>query len=276
MSTPPPRVAVLGGHGKTGRAVADSLRARAAEVVTVGRAEWPSLKAVLDGCSAIYVIAPNFHLDEPGYVAEAVDAAGGADASRLVYHSVASPYLPAMPHHLGKAEGEAVVRRSGLDWTILQPCAYAQNLLPGLLADEPGLRVPYDVDLPHALVDLADVADVAATMLLEDGHVGATYELGGPLVTMREAAEAAARVRGQAVAVERIDPEEWERGAGASLPEHKRIGLRAMFDYYDAHGFLAANRVAGLLLGRPPRSMADVIAREWAQAGGQSTAPRDA
>ena len=42
-----------------------------------------------------------------------------------------------------------------------------------------------------------------------------------------------------------------------------------------ANGGLAANRVAGLLLGRPPRSMADVIARAWAQAGGQSTSPRD-
>ncbi len=275
MSTPSPRVAVLGGHGKTGRAVADSLRARDAEVVSIGRAEWPSLKAALDGCSAVYVIAPNFHLDESGYVAEAVDAAGGADVSRLVYHSVASPYLPAMPHHLGKAEGEAVVRRSGRDWTILQPCAYAQNLLPGLLADEPAIRVPYDVDLPHALVDLADVAEVAATMLVEDGHVGATYELGGPLVTVREAAESAAEVMGRTVAVERVDPDEWEREAGAALPEHKRVGLRAMFDYYDDHGFLAANRVAGLLLGRPPRSMADVIARAWAQAGGQSTSPRD-
>ena len=56
------------------------------------------------------------------------DALRQAGVGRAVYHSVASPYAPAMPHHLGKAASEDVVRRSGLGWTILQPGAYLQNL----------------------------------------------------------------------------------------------------------------------------------------------------
>ncbi len=259
------RVAVIGGRGKTGRSVQAALRLRGADVIVVGRPEWTSLGQVLAGADAIYVIAPNFHPDEPAYVGEVLGAAGAVGIGRVGYHSVASPYVPAMPHHLGKARAEDVVRRSGLAWTIVQPCAYVQNLLPGLRADPPGVRLPYDLDLPHALVDLDDVAACAAAVLVEDGHVGATYELGGQPVTMRSVAAGASAVLGRHVAAERLDPGAWERAAGAGLDERERAGLRAMFDYYDAHGFPAGSRVTGLLLGRPARTVDDILRRELAQ-----------
>ena len=261
----PFRVAVVGGRGKTGRSLDAALRLRGVDVIVVGRAEWTSLGQVLDGADALYVIAPNFHPDEPAYVGEVLDAARGVGIGRVGYHSVASPFVPAMPHHLGKARGENVVRTSGLAWTILQPCAYVQNLLPGLRADPPGIRLPYDLDLPHALVDLDDIAACAAAVLVGDGHVGATYELGGRPVTMRSVAASASAVLGRHVASERLDPAAWERGAGAGLDERERAGLRAMFDYYDAHGFLAGSRVTGLLLGRPARTLDEVLRRELAQ-----------
>jgi NAD(P)H dehydrogenase (quinone) len=59
------RVAVVGGHGKTGRAVSAALLGRAVTVVATGLAEWAHLPGALDGCHAAYVIAPNMHPDEP-------------------------------------------------------------------------------------------------------------------------------------------------------------------------------------------------------------------
>src|SRR4051794_7256714 len=94
------RVAVLGGHGKTGRAVAAALTARGAEPRPLGRADWADLAAAVAGCDAAYLIAPNLHPDEPAYVAAALAALTTAGVPRLVYHSVASPYLPELPHHL--------------------------------------------------------------------------------------------------------------------------------------------------------------------------------
>ena len=61
------RVAVVGGHGKTGRDVAAALTGRGAEAVATGRAEWDRLGEVLAGCHAAYVVAPNLHPDEPAY-----------------------------------------------------------------------------------------------------------------------------------------------------------------------------------------------------------------
>ncbi|MFC7362300.1 SDR family oxidoreductase [Nocardioides astragali] len=221
------RVAVLGGHGKTGRAVVAALTARGATAVPLGRADWTDLVAALSGFDAAYVIAPNLHPDEPGYVSAVLAALTRADVGRVVYHSVAAPYSPAMPHHLGKARSEDLVRRSGLDWTILQPGAYLQNL------DLSGpVEVPYSLDVPFGFLDLADLGRAAAAVLTEAGHGGATYELATRLATVRELADEAG------VAVTEVpDPE-------------THPWLSAMFAYYDQHGLPVGTRPLECLLGR--------------------------
>ncbi len=219
------RVAILGGHGKTGHAVADALTARKVDAVPLGRADWPNLASAVAGCEAAYVVAPNLHPDEPAYVAHALDALGQAGVRRLTYHSVASPYVPAMPHHLGKAVSEDLVRRSGLAWTILQPGAYLQNV------DLTGpVDLPYSPDAPFGLLDLADLGRAAAVVLTETGHVGATYELASRVATVRELADEAG------VPVRRVD----DPGT--------HPWLTAMFAYYDEHGLPVGTRVLQALL----------------------------
>lgn len=224
------RVAVVGGHGKTGRAVASALVRRGVEVVPTGRDDWDGLAAVLAGCDAAYAIAPNMHPDEPAYVAYVVAAAQEAGVGRLVLHSVASPYVPAMPHHVGKAAAEDVVRRSGLAWTVLQPGAYLQNL--DLTRT---VRLPYSADVPFGFADLHQVAEAAATVLTGPGHEGATYELATRTATVAELA----REAGVEVVVERPTGEPRDR---------EEAWLRAMFAYYDDHGLPVGTHVLGWLL----------------------------
>ncbi|UER54234.1 NAD(P)H-binding protein [Kineosporiaceae bacterium SCSIO 59966] len=259
-------VAVTGASGKTGRALTAALRARGVAVrglhrpgtdLDTGR----GLDA-LAGCDAVAVIVPNVHPDEPGVVARVLAAARRHGVRRVVYHSVAQPYAPAMPHHVDKAVAEDLVRRSGTDWTVLQPCAYTQNLLPGLAAAEPELAVPYSTLTPFAFVDLADVAEATATVLREDGHVGATYELGGPgAVSVADVAAAASEVLGRPVRARRTDPREWAAGPGAALPAEARRRLLAMFASYDEHGLLAGSLVLRALLGRPSADVRAVLTR---------------
>lgn len=253
-STP---VALLGGTGKTGRAVQAALSRAGVETRALGRAACADLSAAVAGAGAVYLIAPNLHPDEPGYVADALAAMRATGVGRVVYHSVASPYAPAMPHHLGKAAAEDLVRRSGMAWTILQPCAYVQNLLPALRSGE--LVVPYSLETRFGLVDLDDVAQAAASVLTEPGHDGATYELGGPvLVSITDVAAIATEVLGTRVTATRTDPAAW-RGDG--LDERERDWLRAMFRYYDTYGLPAGGRVLEALLGRTPATVADVVTR---------------
>ncbi|GAB2884619.1 SDR family oxidoreductase [Nocardioides pacificus] len=259
------RIAVVGASGKTGRAVTAALTDRGAEPVGVGRAQWDTLPDTLIGCAAVHVIAPNLHPDEPGFVGDVLAAARLAGVMRVVYHSVASPYAPDMPHHLAKAWSEDAIRRSGLDWTILQPCAYVQNFVPALAAAarDDDLVVPYAVDQPFGLVDLIDVGEATATVLLDDAHVGATYELGGPaLVTVADVAAAASRVLGRPVRARRTPPQEWVATTGADLDPRERDLLVAMFCYYDRRGLPAGGLVLRALLGREPNRVIDVLKRE--------------
>jgi uncharacterized protein YbjT (DUF2867 family) len=221
------RVGLVGGHGKSGRAVAAGLAARGVESVALGRADWEDLAAALAGCAAAYVVAPNFHEDEPGYVAHALAACHEADVRRVVYHSVASPYAPELAHHVGKARAEDLVRRSGVAWTILQPGVYIQNFD----LTRPVL-VPYDVHARFGFLDLADLGEAAATVLSQDGHDGATYELASRQCSVAELARDAGTVA--------------ERVESTGAPE----GLRAMFAYYDAHGLPAGTLPLRALLGR--------------------------
>jgi NAD(P)H dehydrogenase (quinone) len=261
------RIAVLAASGKTGRAISAALAARGGDVVPVGRASWERLPEVLDGCDAVCVVAPNLYADEPAYVREVLDAAETAGARRVVYHSVAAPYVPQMPHHVGKARSEDLVRRSPFVWTILQPCAYVQNFVPALRSGASRLEVPYDVGRPFGLVDLSDVAEATATVLSDDGHAGATYELGGPaLVSVADVAAAASEVLGRAVTASRLDPESWRSGPGGNLDPRERSWLLAMFGYYDRHGLPAGGRVLrGLLDGRST-TLVETIRRELARA----------
>jgi uncharacterized protein YbjT (DUF2867 family) len=255
-------VAVVGGAGKTGRAVCAALDARGVASFGVGRRDWDRLPDALASADRTYLIAPNLHPDEPGYVGTVLEAARAAGIERLVYHSVAAPYAPAMPHHLAKARAEDVVRRSGLSWTVLQPCAYVQNLVPGLRDEPPALRLPYSTEKIFGLVDLVDVGQAAAVTLLEGGHVGATYELGGRAVSVADVARGAEAVLGRAVAVERVDPEHWARTEGAGLAPRERDWLLKMFAYYDAHGLPTGPLPLAALLGREPTPLETTLRRE--------------
>jgi uncharacterized protein YbjT (DUF2867 family) len=256
-------VAVVGASGKTGRAVTAALESQGESVRAVGRRDWLRLADALTGCRAISVIAPNLHPNEPALVRDVLDAARSAGVDRVVYHSVAGPFAPSMPHHMGKARAEDAIRRSDTAWTILQPCAYLQNFVPGLLNDVPALRVPYDVHRLFGFVDLADVADATAAVLLGDGHVGATYELGGPrLVSVADVARAASIVLGCEVTACRIAPEEWASGAGASLSQREREWLVAMFAYYDHCGLPAGSLTLRALLAGDVHSLEQTLSRE--------------
>ncbi len=91
--------------------------------------------------------------------------------------------------------------------------------------------MPYDVHAPFGFADLADVAEVAALVLTEDGHAGATYELASRSATVAELAA--------------------EAGVTATRTDERPDGwLGQMFAYYDRHGLPVGTRTMAALLGR--------------------------
>lgn len=265
---PPRRIAIVSGTGKTGRAIAEAVRATGGDPVPLGRKDLADPVAALRGCQAAYLMAPNLHSDEVGFIEMLLDACRAAGVERIVYHSVAAPYAPSMPHHLAKAESEDRVRRSSLPFTIVQPCAYIDNLLPGLHGGVPAVSVAYDPDTPFGLIGLRDVGAVAARLLMTQDHLGASLELGGPrLVSIREVVQAAEQVLGTEVALEVTTPEAWAtvqkaRGADAEIDPRERAWLQAMFDYYDRYGLPCGAAGVPAVIGRKARSLEEVLSDE--------------
>lgn len=81
---------------------------------------------------------------------------------------------------------ERAVEESGIAWTHLRPGEFMTNTLGW--AEQ--IRTTGVVRAPHAnaataMIDLDDIAAVAARVLREDGHVGKKYELTGPAAIKR-------------------------------------------------------------------------------------------
>ena len=244
-------------HGAEGRGAQD--------VVVADLLQRDEMVRSMADVRIVYLVAPNVHPEEARLGEVAIAAARDAGVQRIVYHSVLHPQAREMPHHWQKLEVEEKLFASGLQFTILQPAAYMQNLLPywNEIVEEGVYRIPYGESAALSLVDLEDVAEVAATVLTEEEHIGATYELAGPeALTPRRIAEVLSRRFGTEVSSESIPLDGWDEGARAGgLRGYQLESLSRMFRYYDRYGLIGGSRVLEWLLGRPPTSFHQFVDR---------------
>lgn len=279
-------ILVTGAGGKTGKAVIKALVARGAAVHAFVHHETRIPEAIALGARAasagslddaaavaraaqgtytIYHICPNVSPFEVAFARAVLEGITRAGVRRFVYHSVLHPQIEAMPHHWEKMRVEELLFNSGLDVTVLQPTAYMQNLLaswPSIVANGV-FSVPYPADTRMSLVDLADVGEVAARVLTEDGHVGATYELVGtaPLTQTEVAVSLSVALR-KPVRVETESLDAWDaRARAGGMGDYQRETLIKMLRYYAEHGLVGNPAVLRALLGRAPRSLADFAAQ---------------
>jgi uncharacterized protein YbjT (DUF2867 family) len=243
----------------------DVRRAGASESVAGDMRDVETWGRALADVDAVYLIAPNMHPEETRIGRVALDEATRHGVGHLVYHSVLHPQTEGMPHHWQKLRVEEMILESGLPFTILQPAPYMQNLL-GSWASIVGtgvFRVPYPVGTPLALVDLADVAQVAALVLTQPDHHGATYELVGtePLAQTAVAATLS-EVLGKQVRAEEWPLNAWRQNAKENgMPPYALETLQLMFRYYATYGFAGNANVLAWILGRRPRPLSEFALR---------------
>lgn len=214
---------------------------------------------------AVYHICPNVHPDEITIGKSVIAAASQAGVKQFVFHSVMHPQTEEMPHHWKKLRVEEALFASGLPYTILQPASYMQNVLARWvdIAEHGVYAVPYSVEARMSMVDLDDVAQAAAIVLTEPGHLGATYELAGPeLLTQTQVAETLSKHLNRPVRAEQVTIDAWTRQAQASGMGAYQIGtLVKMFRYYDRCGFWGNPRTLAYVIGRAPTKFGTFIER---------------
>lgn len=224
-----------------------------------------AIHRAMAGVTAVYHICPRMSQDEVAIGARMVRAAESVGVRHFVFHSAIHSLLVGMPHHGNKLQVERALIESSLPYTILQPARYMQNTLVAWpsITESGGYRVPYSVDAVMCLVDLDDVAAVAATVVGNPTHFGATYGLDGP--DALSAAQEAAILREllqRPVVARQISLAEWRTEAETVRTPSEIEYMLKMFAYYDRHGLRPGNpNVLGWLLGRPPTPYRAFVAR---------------
>jgi uncharacterized protein YbjT (DUF2867 family) len=278
-------ILVTSAAGKTGQAVIKALHARsvavrawvrheeqATEIASLGVADvvvgdlldTQALHAAIRDIQAAYLIAPNVHPEELAIGQNLIAAAQANNVEHIVYHSVLHPQVEAMPHHWAKLRVEEALFASGIAFTILQPGAYMQNIIGKLTDILETLKYanPYSVNAQFSLVDLHDVAEVAANVLTGSDHRGAIYELAGPqALNAKDIAKALSAALKTTIRALEYPLDDWIKSQSSSeLSEYEIKSLSAMFRYYDQYGLIGSPNVLAWLLGRPPRTLEQCLA----------------
>ncbi|CAM3288536.1 NAD(P)H-binding protein [Occultella aeris] len=269
---------VLGATGKTGSRVAKRLTAVGHPVRLGSRSaeppfDWeaPSTWAdALDGVSAVYIAyVPDLAL--PG-----ADDVIGAFAEQAVAAGVHRLVLLSGRGETAAEQAEERVRASGADWTILRASWFNQNfsesfLLPAVLS---GVFAAPGPGAPEPFTDVEDIAEVAATVLTEDGHAGRVYELSGPRsLTFADAMAEISAASGLEVRHQEIPAEEFRAGltAEGTPPDLVDLFMYLFTEVLDGRNSIPADGVQQVL-GRPARDFSD-WAREAAASGAWDRVP---
>src|SRR5918998_1894276 len=268
---------VLGGTGKTGRRVAQQLKARGMPTQVGSRSGEPPFDwedeatwaPVLQNVESVYI---SYY---PDLAVQGAVAAVRSFAELAVESGVRRLVLLS-----GRGEPEAeraelalrevVDAKAGAEWTILRSTWFMQNfsedyMLEHVLSGE--IRLPAG-DVPTPFLDADDIADVAVAALTDDRHAGQLYELTGPRsLTFAEAAAEIAETTGREIRYVPVSLEEHaaeitEHGVPAEVVEPLTYLFSEVVDGRNANTTDGVRRA----LGREGRDFAD-YAREAASTG---------
>ena len=277
-------IVVTGATGHLGRLVVEALLARgvpAGQIVATGRriealadlqdrgvtvrradfSDPASLSTAFAGAEKLLLVSSSEVGQRLPQHRNAIAAAKDAGVRLIGYTSITradTSTLMLAPEH--KATEEALAE-SGVPYVVLRNGWYTENYTGQL-----------DTYLQHGIVGAAgtgrvsaatraDFAAAAATVLVEDGHEGAVYELGGEAFTMAELAATVSSATGQDVTYTDLPVEQYAQVlVGAGLPEQVAAAF-ADGDRGVADGELYVE-VTDLeeLIGRAPTPLADAVA----------------
>ncbi len=277
-------ILVTGGTGKIGSELVNSLGKGKTAFTVLARSREAAAK--LEGRGAKVVLGD---LDKPASLNDAL-----AEVETLFLLTTPRPDLPAVEQKLlaaAKAKGvrkvvrisavganpwassallrchgdcEAQLARSGLEWTVLRPTVFMQNLsffFGPVIARESTLYAPAgEARLPW--IDARDIADVAAQVLTTEGHGNLIYELTGPeALTYEQVADLLSGHLGRRISYVNV-PDGAARQAmiGAGMQPWLAEGMITLYHLFRANGTTAlALDTVERIAGHAPRTLADFL-----------------
>jgi len=196
------------------------------------------------------------HPDEVKHQTAAIEAARKAGVQQVVKLSVMGASDDSPVRLLREQrEIEKAVEASGMAWTVLRPQYFMQNTLRFAepIAKAGSFSVPMG-DAAIAMIDVRDIAAVAAAALTEDGHEGRVYEITGPeALTFMDVAEKLSSVLDRPVEYGVISTEAArKRMLESGLPEWNVTGVIELVEDYRRGNGTKVTQTVRDVTGREP------------------------
>jgi len=267
-------ILVTGATGQLGRLIVESLleRGASADQIVAGARDVSkaadlgvravhldytdpaSIAAALDGVDSVVLVSGSEVGQRVAQHQAVIDAAAAAGVSKFVYTSApkaTTSDLVLAPEH--KATEEAIAA-SGLPAVILRNNWYTENYVRDLAtAAETGVLSSGAGDGRVASASRKDYADAVAVVLLEDGHIGEVYELGGDVAwTYSDLAAAFSEILGREVSYVPLSFDEQVSALRGFGLDEGTVGFVAALDAGIRGGALAdTDGTLSRLIGRP-------------------------
>jgi NAD(P)H dehydrogenase (quinone) len=247
----------------------DKARHLAERGVRVRRGSYEDPAALLDsfeGAEQVLLVSssdPDPEVDQVALHQVGIETAVAAGARRILYTShqgawIDSPFYPARVH----AATEEILADSGVAWTALRNGFYAHSLawLLGPWRETGVIAAP--ADGPVSWTDRGDEAEAAAVILAgERAFDGPVTLTAGTAVTFAGIARVASELTGREISRVVVDDEEWVAGQVAhGVPEFMARFMLGTFEAAREGRFAGVTPVLAQLLGRPPRTVRDLLA----------------
>ncbi|TBV00066.1 NAD(P)-dependent oxidoreductase [Stutzerimonas kirkiae] len=276
-------IAVTGATGQLGRIVIEKLKQKvaASEIVALvrnpGKAQGlgvnarqadysrpETLETALQGIATLLLISSSEVGQRIAQHGNVIEAAKKAGVGHIVYtsilHADSSPLSLGIEHR----QTEALLRASGLAFTLLRNGWYTENYtgsIPAALAG--GAFIGSAGEGRIASATREDYAEAAAVVLTGPGHVGKTYELAGDQAwTLAELAREVSRQAGREIPYRNLSEADYRAALEqAGLPS----GLAALLAESDVGasqgGLFDDGRQLSALIGRPSTPLSVSVAR---------------
>jgi uncharacterized protein YbjT (DUF2867 family) len=229
---------ILGGTGKVGSRLASLIRdaGHAPRIASRTRGDvafdWrdeSTFQAALAGIDGVFIVGPGSAADWTPQLANFLEAASTAGVRRVVLLSARG--VEFLPDGV-VAKVEQTVQNGPVPWTILRPSHFSQNFTEAMFVPVDGKIIAPVGNAAEPFIDAADIADVAATVLIGDGFTGEVLELSGPEAITFDAAVSVlnAHTGGDAVFVDESHDAHVGRLRAAGTPELYVTWRMAMLD----------------------------------------------
>lgn len=215
-----------------------------------------SLASAMQGIESVYLAMP-IHPDNKLWTENVIAAMQASGARHLVKLSGMGASEDAGSDIIRThAITDQLVKNSGLDYTLVQPNSFYQNLYGSLdTLKKMGQLFLNMKDAKQSVVDIRDVAAVAVAAVTEAGHAGQTYLLSGPeALTVADQTKILSELSSKDLEYVAIPKDAAQQGMqDAGMPLWLAGQLAEIIDWFSLGGYAQVTDDIEKVLGRPAR-----------------------